>query len=437
MTPCGCQPQSPTQGCGSASMTVPVQSLYPENPCEQPSGNCGSVLFSTTTSGFVVPPAGGQSTMQVADGTRFTAGQWIQFVNPAGTFRITSIVGNNLTLSNALPDGLTPIDGNPIPPMQYPVGAAFVSGVKPEQMNVEQWKTKIQSILSLLTNVNFASVPQQGDAEELYLLGYVKSSLCSGAEEGCNVRKQKPTGAYIDAAGKLILSGAVKATAFEIPIPTGGLPAQNTTILNPTNGTGAGFLLTFINPTTGELKYLDLFSGKSNNKQYVISLKADGSIELVETEFRSRIALHANPYAPDVRLRGGSFTYGSSNDQEVLAPKLADNGGSGVCNITITEPFKPTWATHHIVTISKTYNAPQGEFLEIYAGSKLLYQEVMDSSHDYNSDIDLYLPVETTQLTFKCLDITNGSANSWSGRDFSCRILSKGYITLEKTTQPV
>ncbi len=433
---CGCAPQVPAPTCNSAQLIVPIQQLLAETAPVCPQTSASFLYFATTTSGFVVPPTGGVSVTQVADGSKFAAGQWVQFVNPTGTFRIISITGNNLTLSNATPDGVSAIEGNPVPPTQYPIGAAFVSVSQPVQITMAQFNAKVQDAIKLLTTISIDGIAVQGSAEKIYLLGFLKSDMCNNVAQSCELRKVRTDGPYIDETGKVIFPSGVESPFFKIPVPTGGIPAQNAVALNPNSGTGGGFLISFINPSTGVTTYVDLFSGKANDKIYNVKLTTSGTIELVESEFRSRLAIHPNPEAPSVRIRGGQFDYGSGTTEDTYGLRLTNTPATGVCDITITEPFKPTWATHHILRIMLDYNPPVGELLEIYAGGKLMYQMMYRNSDQVSHHIDLVVPVLTTSLQFKLYDLTNASPNSYSGADHNCRIMSKGYASYEYTSQP-
>lgn len=217
----------------------------------------------------------------VVNGSVFAAGQWIQFINPAGTFRIMAITGNTLTLQNAAADGITPITGNPVPPFQYGPNASFVTVAQPSQLTQAQFNEQIKNALALVESVCFNSIPEKANNEQVYMMGYVKSSLC-GPTDGCCLRKMADGGPYLDEAGNAFFGGSVSAPAFNVPVPSGGIPSSNTTPINPNGGTGGGYLVAFVNPTTGATTYIDLFSGAQNNKNYSIGLSSTGVISLVE-----------------------------------------------------------------------------------------------------------------------------------------------------------
>lgn len=273
---CGCPQNSPSQLTCPPTFSVPVDQFNCSESNQQPTSNA-VLTYHQALSGFIVPSVGQQSALLVANGALFTPGQWIQFVNPFGIFRIISITGNTLQLSNAAADGVTAIAGNPAPPYQYPVNAAFVAVGDPRQQSLSEFAAYVASALATLQSVCLDNLESQGANEDVYLLGYLKSSLCDG-ESGACLRKQSL--AYIDNTGVLHFDGPISAEQFNVPVPEGGIPSNNTTSLNPNNGTGGGFLLPFYNPTTGLVTYIDLFSGVSNSGSYFLGLNSSGVLSL-------------------------------------------------------------------------------------------------------------------------------------------------------------
>lgn len=276
MSDCGCPQSSPSPlNCGP-TLQIPVEQFE----CQQTGGQAPSasaVTFHQALSSFVVPNVGQQSQLLVADGSIFAAGQWIQFVNPSGIFRIISITGNTLFLQNAAADGVTAIDENPIPPYQYMTGAAFVTVGDPRQPSLAEFATRVQEAIASLQSVCLSNVSEKTNTEQVFLLGYLKSVSC-GPNEGACLRKQDL--AYIDENGILHFDGTIVADNFNVPVPAGGIPNNNSTSLNPNNGASGGFLLPFYNPTTGSVSYINLFSGVTNGSTYNISVSPTGQISL-------------------------------------------------------------------------------------------------------------------------------------------------------------
>ena len=272
---CGCPQNSPSQLTCPPTFSVPVDQFN----CDEtnlPPQSANSVTYHQALSAFVVPAVGQQSALLVADGTIFAAGQWLQFVNPSGIFRIISITGNTLQLQNAAADGITEIAGNPFPPYQYPYNAAFVAVGDPRQQSLTDFATHVQDALATLQSVCFDNLDTQSPNEEVYLLGYLKTNLCNNDSSAC-LRKQEL--AYIDNNGVLHFDGPIVAEQFNIPVPEGGLVTSDP-IVNPNNGTGGGFLLPLYNPSTGQLSYVNIFSGLENGEFYGVELTNDGKIKL-------------------------------------------------------------------------------------------------------------------------------------------------------------
>lgn len=334
MNNCGCPQNSPSQLSCPPSISIPVDQ-YTCDETNVPSSSGGLPLtFHPAQSSFVVPNVGQQSALLVQDGSIFTPGEWIQFVNPSGIFRIISITGNTLQLSNAAADGVSPISGNPAPPYQYPIGAAFVAVGDPRQLSLSEFATQVQTALSSLTSICLNSITEKTSNEEVFLLGYLKSSLCDENAGAC-LRKQGF--AYIDKNGVLHYDGTIIADAFSIPVPEGGIPSNNSTVLNPNNGTGGGFLLPFYNPATGQVSYIDLFSGVANGGIYSIEVSPTGTISLTP----STKHIH---YWPEKEIHkdddGGTYS-GYSADVDIA---------------TIIGAPLPTWAKYVSIRVHGSMN---------------------------------------------------------------------------------
>ena len=279
---CGCPQNSPSQLTCPPTFSIPVDQFN----CDEtntPPQTANSITYHQALSAFVVPAVGQQSALLVSDGAMFAAGQWIQFVNPSGIFRIISITGNTLQLQNAAADGITAIAGNPLPPYQYPYNAAFVAVGDPRQQSLAEFAAYVAAALATLQSVCFDNLDTQSPNEEVYLLGYLKTNLCNNDSSAC-LRKQEL--AYIDNNGVLHFDGTITAEQFNVPVPIGGIPNNNTTPVNPNNGTTGGFLLPFYNPTTGIVSYIDLFSGITNDDIYSLYLSPAGIISLVPSASR-------------------------------------------------------------------------------------------------------------------------------------------------------
>lgn len=274
---CGCPQNSPSQLTCPPTFSVPVDQFNcPETNTPPQSAN--SVTYHQALSAFVVPAVTQQSALLVADGSIFTPGQWIQFVYPSGIFQIISITGNTLQLQNAAADGITAIAGNPLPPYQYAFNAAFVAVGDPRQQSLPEFASYVAAALATLQSVCFDNLDTQSPNEEVYLLGYLKTNLCNNDSSAC-LRKQEL--AYIDNNGVLHFNGPISAEQFNVPVEVGGMPNNNTTPVNPNNGTGGGFLLPFYNPATGSVSYIDLFAGKTNDNTYSFYLSPTGIISLI------------------------------------------------------------------------------------------------------------------------------------------------------------
>jgi hypothetical protein len=274
---CGCPQNSPSQLTCPPTFSVPVDQFNcPETNTPPQSAN--SVTYHQALSAFVVPAVGQQSALLVANGSLFAAGQWLQFVNPSGIFRIISITGNTLQLQNAAADGITAIAGNPVPPYQYAFNSAFVAVGDPRQQSLPEFASYVKDALATLQSVCLDNLDTQSPNEEVYLLGYLKTNLCNNDSSAC-LRKQEL--AYIDNNGVLHFDGPISAEQFNVPVPPSGMPNNNTTPVNPTGGAGNGFLLPFYNPATGTVSYIDLFAGKANDNTYSFYLSPTGIISLI------------------------------------------------------------------------------------------------------------------------------------------------------------
>lgn len=310
-------------------MQIPVEQFV----CEQtsnptPTGN--PVTFHQALSALVVPVVGGQSSFLVADGSLFAAGQWIQFINPSGIFRIISITGNTITIQNSAANGVTAITGNPVPPTQYPANAAFVTVGDPRQLTEAQFAALVQTAIASLQSICLGEIPAQGPTEQIYLLGYLKSNLCGDGDGAC-IRKQEL--AYIDQEGILHFANGVVAEGFSVPVPAGGVPFNNSIVVNPNNGTSGGFLLPFYDPSTGQSTYVNLFSGKTNGTSYNISLSPTGQISLTPspTSFiKAWATFDGSPAGPNLPMR--------SNTNVTSITKVS----TGRYRVTFTTPMPNT-----------------------------------------------------------------------------------------------
>jgi hypothetical protein len=267
--------------------------------------------------------------MIVTNGSLFAAGQWIQFINPAGSFRIIAITGNTLTIQNASADGTTPIAGNPVPPYQYPANSAFVTIGQPVQLTEQQFNNQIKDALSQIDAACFNNIPVKADNEQVFMLGYLKSNV-GGPAAGACLRKMQDDAPYLDEAGNMVFQQPISAPAVNVPVPSGGITPNNSTPLNPNNGTGGGFLSTFVNPTTGETSYIDLFAGKSNNNQYMVSLSQTGQLSLVDNLGKNK------SYWPDKIVHTHNASLGAYNGFVASDLTIA----------TLIEESLPSWAKY-------------------------------------------------------------------------------------------
>lgn len=317
-------------------MQIPVEQFVCDTTNNPPTtGN--PVTFHQALSALVVPAVGSQSSFLVADGSIFAAGQWIQFISPSGIFRIISITGNTITIQNSAADGITPITGNPVPPTQYPTNAAFVTVGDPRQLTQAQFAALVQTAFAGLQSVCLGEIPDQGQTEQIYLLGYLKSNLCGDGDGAC-LRKQDL--AYIDQDGILHFSNGIIADSFSVPVPEGGVAFDNSVIVNPNNGTGGGFLLPFYNPSTGQSTYVSLFSGKENGGLYGIQLSPTGQISLIDGISKQE------HFWPQKEVHFGSGTYTGYSSAEVV---VADIYG---------EPL-PAWASNTMVRVTANFASTQ------------------------------------------------------------------------------
>lgn len=344
---CGCPQNSPSQLTCPPTFSVPVDQFNcPETNLPPQSAN--SVTYHQALSAFVVPAVGQQSALLVADGSIFAAGQWLQFVNPSGIFRIISITGNTLQLQNAAADGITEIAGNPFPPYQYPYNAAFVAVGDPRQQSLAEFASYVAEALATLQSVCFDNLDTQSPNEEVYLLGYLKTNLCNNDSSAC-LRKQEL--AYIDNNGVLHFDGPISAEQFNIPVPVGGIPNDNSTPVNPNAGSTGGFLLPFYNPTTGIVSYIDLFTGIANGQTYSFYLSSTGLISLVPSG--GRIV-----YWPDKEVHNGKSTTTAAN-----------YGGFAQADVdiaTVIGGAVPVWAKYVRVRVhANLFSSPASQAIRV------------------------------------------------------------------------
>jgi hypothetical protein len=274
---CGCLPEeSPELNCG-ATLEIPIDQYNCQTTPQNTPTQSNSISFYSAQNGFVVPSVGNKSSLLVPNASFFTAGQWVQFVNPTGTFRVTAVIptSNVIELTNAASDGATAITGNPASGYQYVAGSKFVTVSQPSQLTNTQFNSLVQQSLSSLASICLDSIPAKSNAEQVNILSYVRTSQCG--DVGCCLRKQESL--YIDNAGILNYSGTIVAERFSVPVPVGGVSASNPQV-NKNDGTGGGYLMPFINPSTGATEYVDLFSGITNNSAYFFFLSSQGRLTL-------------------------------------------------------------------------------------------------------------------------------------------------------------
>lgn len=359
-------------------MQIPVEQFVCEttnNPT--PSGN--PVTFHQALSALVVPVVGGQSSFLVADGSIFAAGQWIQFINPSGIFRIISITGNTITIQNSAADGVTAIAGNPVPPTQYPTNAAFVTVGDPRQLTEAQFAALVQTAIASLQSICLGEIPEQGPTEQIYLLGYLKSNLCGDGDGAC-IRKQDL--AYIDQEGILHFANGVVADSFSVPVPPSGVPSNNSVIVNPNNGTGGGFLLPFYNPSTGQATYINLFSGKTNGGLYGIQLSPTGQISLIDGISKQQY------FWPQKLVHEGLGTYTGYPSQEV-----------NVATVTGVTPL-PAWATNVIIRLTANFDSTQSAgAIGVFLNDSPLV--IMDCSGDQRGAYESTVTIPMTNGRFR------------------------------------
>lgn len=382
MTDCGCPQTSPSSlNCG-ASLQVPIDQLNcpTSSPCPT-AGGSPSISFHRAINGFVVPAVGGQSSIAVPNGLLFVPGQWIQFVNPAGTFRIISITGNVLTLTNAAADGVTAITGNPVPPYQYPENAAFVTVDQPVQLTASAFAELVQTAIESLEGICVNSIPDQGVSEHIWLLGYLKSNLGEESNESC-LRKQSL--AYIDENGVFHFDGSIIAESFSVPVPDGGLVASNSTSLNPNGGTGDGFLIPFYNPLTGTVTYIDLFSGVENGHSYMINMSSTGQITLTRSD-------SLKSFYPDkqVHLGDGSAYSGYPSQLVDVA--------------TIIGEAVPSWVTHVRVDIAIYTKVDTDSAIGIKLNTQFAAKIALADTKEYNYFKSIVIPITDGKFTLEII----------------------------------
>jgi hypothetical protein len=395
---CGCPQNSPSQLTCPPTFSVPVDQFNCSESNQQPTSNA-VLTYHQALSGFIVPSVGQQSALLVANGALFTPGQWIQFVNHFGIFRIISITGNTLQLSNAAADGVTAIAGNPAPPYQYPVNAAFVAVGDPRQQSLSEFAAYVASALTTLQSVCLDNLESQGANENVYLLGYLKSSLCDGDSGAC-LRKQSL--AYIDNTGVLHFDGPISAEQFNVPVPDGGIPSNNTTPLNPNNGTGGGFLLPFYNPTTGLVTYIDLFSGIENNSAYSFYLSTSGVISLIPSGGRK-------VFWPDKEVHKGSgATYNGFTSADV---DIATYSGEPV----------PSWAKYVKVRVNGNLFSGASDSIRVKLNTETVLYTSMETDYRGTYDQDFTIPITNGKFNLEIITYTDnagtilGAANLGTG----------------------
>lgn len=205
----------------------------------------------------------------------------------------------------------------------------------PRELSLSEFAAKVQTALASLSSICLNSISEKTNQEEVYFLGYLKSSLCDENVGAC-LRKQNF--AYIDKNGVMHFNGSIVANSFSIPVPEGGIPSNNSAVLNPNNGTGGGFLLPFYNPATGVVTYIDLFSGVTNGGIYAFEISPTGQISLTTA------TKHIH-YWPEKEIHkdddGGSYS-GYSADVDIA---------------TIIGTPLPTWAKYVSVRVHGSMNS--------------------------------------------------------------------------------
>lgn len=118
--------------------------------------------FDYALNGFIIPLAGNQASIGVCNGSVYSVGQWIQFISPLSFFKITSNVGNVLTLVNQCPDGNV-VAENPLAGQAIAQGSAFYVVPHPPCKSLEQ---RVEEVNSALAEAEQICVPALAESSE-------------------------------------------------------------------------------------------------------------------------------------------------------------------------------------------------------------------------------------------------------------------------------
>jgi hypothetical protein len=411
---CGCPQNSPSQLTCPPTFSVPVDQFN----CDEtntPPQSANSVTYHQALSAFVVPAVGQQSALLVANGSLFAAGQWVQFVNPSGIFRIISITGNTLQLQNAAADGITAIAGNPVSPYQYAFNAAFVTVGDPRQQSLSEFASYVREALATLQSVCFDNLDTQSPNEEVYLLGYLKANLCDGDTSAC-LRKQEL--AYIDNNGVLHFDGPILAEQFNVPVPVGGIPNNNTTPVNPNSGGIGGYLLPFYNPSTGLVSYINLFSGATNDNLYSFYLSSTGIVSLIPSG--GKIIF----WPEKVVHNGSGAAYAGFPAADVNIPTF------------IAPTLLPTWVKYVKLRIQGNLFSSANDAIRIKLNTETVLYTSMLGDYRGTYDQSFVIPVTSSKFNLEIVTYTDaagtvlGNANLGTGANAQAGFIKVSIVEL-------
>ncbi len=254
-----------------------------------------------------------------------------------------------------------------------------------------------------MTSMCLNGISERFDSEEVFMLGYTKGT------EGKCLRIMQEDGPYLNEDGIMIFQQAIQAPAFNSPVPDGGIPSSNFTPLNPNNGTGGGYLLSFVNPETGQQVYIDLFSGAANSNEYVLSLSSTGQLSMA-------LAPKQKVYFPDNEITKGTGNYAGYASADVELSTII--GGT-----------VPAWATHAKVAITGYSNSDSGGCaLKVLLNDEVTAIMASDNGYAYMLNTEYVVPITDGKIKLAITTYNNISGTSAGNYSFEGTGLDEGFI---------
>lgn len=130
--------------------------------------------FDEILNGFIMPPPDGVASVTVCNPSIYSAGQWVQFINPSATLQIVGINDNILSLANRCENGL-PIDSNPLGgAVQFSANSRFIISSRPRCSNLTEDEDEIQGIISGLEELCMPSLTESNQDSDIHPVGRVE-----------------------------------------------------------------------------------------------------------------------------------------------------------------------------------------------------------------------------------------------------------------------